>query len=64
MTDPHVTDKNVLETIYALAIKHRMDEVGAETDPDDDEDPTEKSPVLRKIKKKAAQSTALEPIAG
>jgi hypothetical protein len=60
LTDPHVTDRNVLHTIYALAIAHRMDEVGAVFDPDDDEDPTEKSPVLRKLKKKALASTSLE----
>ncbi len=60
LTDPHVTDRNVLHTIYALAIEHRMDEVGAESDPDDDEDPSEKSPVRRKLKKKALASTSLE----
>jgi hypothetical protein len=63
LTDPHVTDRNVLETIYALAIRHRMDEVGVEADPDDEEDPTEKSPVLHKIKKKAKASTAMNAAA-
>src|SRR5262245_11379130 len=28
LTDPDVTDRHVLSTIYALAIKHRMDEIG------------------------------------
>lgn len=60
LTDPHVIDRNVLHTIYALAIAHRMDEVGAESDPDDEEDPTEKTPVLRKLKKKALASTSRE----
>lgn len=26
LTDPHLRDRNILDTIYALAIKHRMDE--------------------------------------
>jgi hypothetical protein len=59
LTDPHVTDRNVLNTIYALAIAHRMDEVGSASDPDDDERADEKMPVLRKLKKKA--KTAAHP---
>jgi hypothetical protein len=58
LTDPDVTDRNVLHTIYALAIAHRMDEVGSASDPDDDENPTEKTPVLRKLKKKRASDSA------
>lgn len=54
LTDPDVTDRNILHTIYALAISHRMDEVGVTSDPDDDENPSEKSPVLRKLRKKRA----------
>ncbi|APO68920.1 hypothetical protein IE4872_CH03320 [Rhizobium gallicum] len=57
LSDPHVKDRNVLHTIYALAIAHRMDDVGSASDPDDEEDPTEKSPVLRKLKKKAASAS-------
>ena len=30
LTDPHVTDRNILSTVYALAIKHRMNEISAE----------------------------------
>ncbi|WP_117192383.1 hypothetical protein [Rhizobium terrae] len=26
LTDPHLRDRNILDTIYALAIKHRMHE--------------------------------------
>ncbi|PKA42321.1 hypothetical protein CWR43_17405 [Rhizobium sullae] len=57
LSDPHVRDRNVLHTIYALAIAHRMDEVGSTSDPDDEEDPAEKSPVLRKLKKTAASAS-------
>jgi hypothetical protein len=42
LTDPHVTDRNVLHTMYALAIAHRKDEVGAGSDRHDYEDPTKK----------------------
>ncbi|OWK24237.1 hypothetical protein AJ87_23695 [Rhizobium yanglingense] len=56
LSDPHVKDRNVLHTIYALAIAHRIYEVGSASDPDDEEDPAEKSPVLRKLKKKAASA--------
>ncbi|ARM91514.1 hypothetical protein RHEC894_PD00005 (plasmid) [Rhizobium sp. CIAT894] len=26
LTDPHLKDRNILDVIYALAIKHRLDE--------------------------------------
>lgn len=58
LTDPDVTDRNILHTIYALAIAHRMDEVGLSGDPDEDENPTEKTPVLRKLKKTRALESA------
>ena len=38
LTDPHVTNRNVLDVIYALAIKHRMDEVRPDEDQDDDDE--------------------------
>lgn len=39
LTDPDLKDRNVLNTIYALAIKHRLDEVRSDqVDLDDDED--------------------------
>jgi hypothetical protein len=28
LSDPHVRDREVLNAIYALAIKHRLDDVG------------------------------------
>ena len=36
LTDPQVKDRNVLDVIYALAIKHRMDEVSPSGAHDDD----------------------------
>ncbi|CDN54577.1 Hypothetical protein RG1141_CH22380 [Neorhizobium galegae bv. officinalis bv. officinalis str. HAMBI 1141] len=38
LTDPHLRDKNILDTIYALAIKHRMDEFRDGEDADDERD--------------------------
>jgi hypothetical protein len=38
LTDPDVDDRNVLDAIYALAIKHRMDELGHGDDDDDQDD--------------------------
>ena len=35
LSDPHVQDRNVLNVIYALAIKHRL-EGGPDSDDDDD----------------------------
>ncbi len=56
LTDPDVRDQNILHTIYALAIAHRMDEVGNTCEPDEYENPTEKSPILRKIEKNRASA--------
>lgn len=38
LTDPHLRDRNILDTIYALAIKHRMDEFREGDDGDDERD--------------------------
>ncbi|MET4691099.1 hypothetical protein [Sinorhizobium fredii] len=47
LTEPDLNDRNVLSTIYALAIKHRLDEVRVdEIDLDDDEDLNEPAPLL------------------
>ena len=61
LTDPDVTDRNVLNTIYALAIKHRMDEMG-QGDLDEDETESEHkepAPLLKRPKKKP--DSALSP---
>ncbi|UVD59429.1 hypothetical protein NE852_23890 (plasmid) [Rhizobium sp. Pop5] len=39
LTDPHLRDRNILDVIYALAIKHRLDE--GVLDDGDDEEPDE-----------------------
>lgn len=57
LTDPHVTDRNVLDVIYALAIKHRMDEVRPGEDQDDDDDVNAPAPSAKKTKKAALIET-------
>lgn len=60
LTDPGVTDKNVLDTIYALAIKHRMDEVRVTDDYDEEEveEGTEIVPSVRGSKRRKSESRA------
>ncbi len=39
LTDPHLKDRNILDTIYALAIKHRLDPgVLDDEEPDGDDE--------------------------
>lgn len=52
LTDPHLRDRNILDTIYALAIKHRMDEFRDGEDADDDRDRWP-APFARKADKEA-----------
>lgn len=40
--DPHLKDRNILDVIYALAIKHRLDD--AVPDDGEDEEPDEPAP--------------------
>jgi hypothetical protein len=50
LTDPDLKDRNILSTIYALAIKHRLDEVRAdEIDDEDDDDPKELAPSVKRV---------------
>ncbi len=58
LTDPGVTDKNVLDTIYALAIKHRMDEVAVADDYDEEEveEDTEIVPSVKSSKRRKTES--------
>lgn len=56
LTDPDLKDRNILSTIYALAIKHRLDEVRVdEIDDEDDDDPKELAP---SVSRKPAGSSA------
>ncbi|CDZ58244.1 hypothetical protein [Neorhizobium galegae] len=54
LTDPHLRDRNILDTIYALAIKHRMDEFRDGEDGDDDRDAWP-APFARPSDEKAAR---------
>lgn len=37
LSDPDLKDRNILDTIYALALRHRLDETGADADEDGDD---------------------------
>ncbi|MHC2486919.1 hypothetical protein ACVII0_000711 [Sinorhizobium meliloti] len=58
LSDPALKDCNILSTIYALAIKHRLDDVRAD-DVEQDDDPAEIAPSISREKIK--QSPATEP---
>jgi len=36
LTDPHLKDRNILDVIYALAIKHRLDDTTVEDEHDEE----------------------------
>jgi hypothetical protein len=57
LTDPHVADRNVLNTIYALAIKHRMDELGQADLVDDADEKGEIVPALKSPRKRRVATT-------
>ncbi|MBY5891364.1 hypothetical protein [Rhizobium ruizarguesonis] len=58
LTDPDVTDRHVLDTIYALAIDHRMDEIG-DGDPGDEQDnKSEIAPSVKPSKRRLDSSTS------
>ena len=56
LTDPDVKDRSVLDTIYALAIKHRMDEIGHGDPGDEQDDEPEIAPSVKPSKKRADSS--------
>ncbi|TWB44074.1 hypothetical protein FBZ98_11720 [Rhizobium sp. ERR 922] len=60
LTDPGVTDKNVLDTIYALAIKHRMDEISVADDYDGEDvgEDREVVPSVQRAERRKAEGQA------
>ncbi|MEX2693065.1 hypothetical protein [Rhizobium mongolense] len=56
LTDPDVTDRHVLDTIYALAIKHRMSEIGNGDTGDDHDEEVEVAPSRKPAKRRPEQS--------
>lgn len=55
LSDPDLKDHNILSTIYALAIKHRLDAVRSDDDDQDDDDPTELAPSISDVKTTATE---------
>lgn len=59
LSDPHIRDRQVLETIYALAIDYRLSVLGVEDDtPDDDEDKPAQPKLTEKLKNRLETSAA------
>jgi hypothetical protein len=59
LSDPHLKDRNVLSTIYALAIKYRLVSLGVEDDLDDEDEDRPAAPSLvEKTKKRLEETTA------
>lgn len=52
LSEPTLKDRNVLDVIYALALKHRLDE--PEGSSDDDREDTPQESLQKKLKSKAA----------
>lgn len=52
LTDPDLTDKHVLDVIYALAIKHRLDSLNVEPNDEEPDEAIEPAPLLKKSRKK------------
>lgn len=50
LTDDDITDRNILDTIYALAIKHRLDPVDPDAAYDEEDDAYDEAPSLKAIK--------------
>jgi hypothetical protein len=59
LSDPALKDRNILNTIYALAIKHRLDNVRADDVDQDDDDAAELAPSISRERIK--QSPATDP---
>ncbi len=58
LTDPDVTDRHVLDTIYALAIEHRMDEIGHGDPGDEQDNKSEIAPSVKPSKRRLDSSTS------
>ncbi|GEO85913.1 hypothetical protein ACQKP1_24205 [Allorhizobium sp. NPDC080224] len=65
LTDPDVTDRHVLNTIFALAIKHRIDEIGRGDLEQDDGENEHPGPVpsRKRVKKEPDASVLASPAA-
>ena len=55
LSDPGLKDHNILSTIYALAIKHRLDTVRSDDDRHDD-DPTQLGPSIATLRRRQRHS--------
>ena len=64
LSDPDVTDRTILNVIYALAIKHRLDDIGGGEEEDDEAPaPAVIEKAARKPSKVKAPKIAAVPVA-
>lgn len=62
LSDPEVKDRNVLETIYGLAIRYRLVSLGVEDAGEDEEDSETAPSVSQNLKAKLESSVAESPL--
>lgn len=62
LTDPDVTDRNVLDVIYALAIKHRLDSLNIHDGDEDAAEVVEPAPLLKKSRRKLAAAVSSQSL--
>lgn len=55
LTDPKLKERDILNTIYALAIKYRLQDLGVDEDAHDDDDESGKAPLMAEPKKKKGE---------
>jgi len=59
LTDPDVKDRKVLNAVYALAIKYRLQELGVEDDtPDEDDDNVAVPTITAETKNRLKRTTS------
>jgi hypothetical protein len=57
LTDPHVKNREILNVIYALAIKYRLVSLGVEDDLFDDEDDRSNAPLVTEATRHRLQAS-------
>ncbi|KPF41459.1 hypothetical protein [Rhizobium sp. AAP43] len=50
LTDDDITDRHILDTVYALAIKHRLNPVDPDAAYDEEDDAYDEAPSLKALK--------------
>ncbi|MGO4138476.1 hypothetical protein ACEQ6A_28535 [Rhizobium brockwellii] len=59
LSDPELKDRNILNTIYALAIEYRLRSLGV--DEEDDDDDSSAAPSITDLTKKRLEASTVQP---